>query len=185
LDKLTTLSKKKETDYLFRGQSRCSWGLQTPFERAFDAIGPMKKTRTETEVGLVRLFKRQFPQFGVPVPEDGNYMEWLALMRHHGAPTRLLDWTYSFYVAIFFAIEDIEGAVGESAVWAISTKWLEEQVKTRITPSPWNLVGTDGSDPNCQTPETFKEAFRSKLTFVINMNSYKLSERQVIQQGTF
>jgi hypothetical protein len=77
LDQLIKLTQAKNDDFLFRGQSRCSWGLQTPLERSFDAIGSIGKPRREIEGGLVRLFKRQFPQFRMPVPDDGNYLEWV------------------------------------------------------------------------------------------------------------
>jgi hypothetical protein len=109
-------------------------------------------------------------------------MEWLALMRHYGAPTRLLDWTYSFYVALFFAVEEAET---ESAVWALNIKWIERRIEEQH-PDSWKRVGTEGDDPNARRFKTFKEVFLAKEKgFVINMNSYNQNERQVIQQGTF
>ena len=50
------------------------------------------------------------------VPEWEDDFQWLALMQHHGAPTRLLDFTWSPYVAAFLALER---AVDDAAVWAI------------------------------------------------------------------
>jgi hypothetical protein len=54
------------------------------------------------ESGLLRRFKRQAHHYISNPPEENDPLEWLALMQHYGAPTRLLDWTYSFFVALYF-----------------------------------------------------------------------------------
>lgn len=51
---------------------------------------------------MLEAFKRAAGPHLVREPEDD--LEWLAVMQHHGAPTRLLDWTHSPLVATFFAV---------------------------------------------------------------------------------
>ncbi|GJM24414.1 MAG: hypothetical protein DHS20C16_08290 [Phycisphaerae bacterium] len=44
-------------------------------------------------------------------------MDWLILMQHNGVPTRLLDWSESPLVALFFAVSQDEKVDGE--LWAM------------------------------------------------------------------
>lgn len=181
-----------ERGWIFRGHKKSKWCLQSSLERTLDDFGCNLKDALKIEGGLLRQFKRQLHHFGVPAPKDKDVMEWFTLMQHYGAPTRLLDWTHSFFVALYFAVEKMEvplRAEGECAVWALNRKWANDQVKKKY-PRVWQLVGDDGDrptrkDPNARRWNTFREAFTRRYPFVTTMNSYRLNERLVIQQGTF
>ena len=64
-----------------------------------------------------------------PKPE---FYEIISLAQHHNLPTRALDWTYDYKVALFFAVKDIiENKENDCVLWAFNYKLFEEK---NITP---------------------------------------------------
>jgi hypothetical protein len=170
--------------WIFRGHSRAEWDLQSGLERAFARFGMGGRSAAELEGGLVRQFARRAHHYLTDVPERASWVEWLALMQHHGAPTRLLDFTYSFLVALFFALEDA-WPEQSCAVWALNLDWSDQRVKRIVGDGLFSLIYEGGDDLNIEKDGTFKEFFSSGRRMVFPVNPYRLNQRLSIQQGVF
>jgi hypothetical protein len=84
-------------DWVFRGHEQESWRLRTSLERE-----TFELPREVAEQRMLNEIQRRAHHFVSPVHIPSNTVEWLALMQHHGAPTRLLDWTRSPFVCGVF-----------------------------------------------------------------------------------
>jgi len=136
----------------------------------------------EREFEAIRYFQERAHVF-IPssVPERANFREWLCLMQHFCAPTRMLDWTSSFVVALYFAVTE-EPVDRPGAVWyfngASVQKWMDERY------------------PDAELPANEQDIFenldafvdwgmhkaRPKICFV---HSERKSERIMAQRGVF
>jgi FRG domain-containing protein len=115
--------------WVFRGQCDSKYSLVTSVQRIPSVIvGECElgaSVLPQLEQAILHRFKRQARNYDLNyVPTDDDALGWLSLLQHHGAPTRLLDWTRSPFVACFFALET---ARQESAIWAIDHIWLRNR----------------------------------------------------------
>lgn len=105
---------------IFRGQSDAKWGLSSSFERTINGTD-WDQDWPNTEFWLLREFKKKAGNYLAKIPDANDTLAWMSLMQHHGAPTRLIDFTHSFYIALYFAVVNAKDA---SAVWAIDPGFL-------------------------------------------------------------
>lgn len=165
--------------WAFRGHSDAAWPLYNSLSRYLRDYGIHEQAWASQEMRIFRIFQRKAHLFLEHVPADTDAFQWLALMQHHGAPTRLLDFTWSPYVAAFFALER---ATRDAAIWAL------------FVPALWK---TGYRFPDRQAPLTLRELslrtpgnyekfyLGNTVPFVTGGEPLVMNKRLIAQSGTF
>ena len=109
--------------YIFRGQSCAEWGLVSSFDRLFHN----RKLSNQMLTNFKELCEN-YDLCDTKILADEAKL--LALGQHFGLPTRLLDWSYSPYIAAFFAFNDIYSNNDDNehvAIWCLKCNEIFEQ----------------------------------------------------------
>ena len=163
-------------NWCFRGQAEAAWPLKSSLTRHIEVSKVSPKVWDLQEARIRRIFQRKSHLFLGEAPQNDE-IEWLALMQHHGAPTRLLDFTWSPYVAAFFALER---ASRDAAIWAINLPLLAAiHARYRI-----DRVNVPRADP--RDAETYRRFYLpNRHAFVWQGDPFRMPQRVVAQSGTF
>lgn len=98
--------------------------MQSSLERLLVA-GQPRDTINQLESWGLRQFQSKFHLYDQENSPPDSKLAWLSAMQHYGVPTRLLDFTQSPYIALYFALESHNpSAHGDMAVYAMDCSAL-------------------------------------------------------------
>jgi|SRR5271157_5682983 len=176
--------------WVLRGARKESYKLESALDRGIERRIDSGINQQTAEDYLLKQFKRAAHHFleSCMVPDKKDRLEWLALMQHYGAPTRLLDFTRSPYVACFFAME--EGNIEDDrAIWAINSKWLVDKsfphIKKKLAPDKRDMKKSDLLDSNF-IAQHFDAIFtKNTVPLILPVEPPRSNPRLLVQQGLF
>ena len=137
----------------YRGQQRRHW-------RLLPSIVRERCSDRETEDEIREEFAIRAPAVSGAEALPTNKWDLYFLMQHFGAPTRLLDWTESPLIALYFAVRDNPGYY-DSAVWMLDPYELNRRVIKRdevVGPSATGVNPDDAKRVARWLPERWSKA---------------------------
>ena len=163
----------------FRGQSDSSWALEPSLLRL------LREMQIEDIDKALELEHMAFSEFRKHAhlhsdtcarhsPDD--LLFWWEMMQHYSAPTRLLDWTHSPYVALYFAVS--ENSHEDGALYTMDAAHLL-----------W-IQSTRRGEPGFENKEAFKHlrASLQREDYEVSMGTISCpvpADRMIAQKGEF
>ncbi|MGE5520253.1 MAG: FRG domain-containing protein, partial [Candidatus Dadabacteria bacterium] len=166
-------------NWAYRGQASSEWLLNNAIERTeyiqhYEGI----------EVEFLAEFQRGARNYLSKDETPSHIIEWLALMQHHGAPTRLLDLTKSPFIAAYFAYElAFLNEDSSVAIWCVNIEVLKNR--------SLEILGGEFADAlketnNLINEDLFEKVFyENKKNLVFPVEPFRMNRRYSLQQSIF
>jgi hypothetical protein len=174
-----TVQRRNDRPWLYRGQAH-DWSLKSSLERHISSWDIDPNHAPALETALAREFRRRARTEDRSLILDDMF-NCLALMRHHGAPTRLLDCTYSPFVAAQTALREGLNPDHVPVIWCFSPEWMNEHCWRVLGPASVKL----GPDGRRRVRFEALSQRRPPAKLVVHDNPYFLNRRLTAHQGAF
>ncbi len=118
--------------FAFRGQGIADWQLVPSFTRLALSLNPKAEQAIKIEDTALQEFQKQ-AHLHLP-PGNAQMLRhalvpWWIIMQHYRAPTRILDWTLSPFIALYFAVGQEPNHCG--AVWALDVRTVLKHLREK------------------------------------------------------
>jgi hypothetical protein len=141
---LNDFISKIEIDYTsyngsvwYRGQSNEAYKLLPSYTR------DKEENDYALETTLLSAFKQNAMMLTEKQPSTS--FDWMFLMQHYGIPTRLLDWSESPLVALYFALEDTDKTT-DAVVWSLKPTELNKIANIHNDSEEFFIPSCDDTD---------------------------------------
>jgi hypothetical protein len=129
--------QRHRSDFVFRGEAAGTTSLATSLQR-------LGGDYADVERHLLRSFRKYAERDAVPQDE---LWHWMALAKHHGLATRMLDWTYSPYVALHFATARPQDFEDDGLIWMVdfvqTNRFLPKKLRSALEDEGMNAMSAD------------------------------------------
>lgn len=158
----------------YRGHADSAWNLQPSY---------MRKERSLSESSLISRFRQSAAMLTERVPE--NEFDWLFLMQHYGVPTRLLDWSESPLVGLYFALEGYAMLEDiDAALWCLSPTKLNKNANIISADEKNYIPSFEDIELQGYIPSSVRQKHRFELYPVATIATRNNARIQA-QLGTF
>lgn len=131
---LQSSNKGLKIDRMFRGQANVKWGLRPSFLRLADGLNLKDRQQLFNIESLILVrFSQDAPTRGLHIPptvindDRRNQIHLMNELQHYGGPTRVLDWTPSPLVGLYFAVRELP--YDQAVLWVLNFEIYFERAK--------------------------------------------------------